>query len=54
MRYAILGAGFIAPINAAALLALEGTEICCIANRTIEKAEAMREKLGLSCPVYAD
>lgn len=54
MRYAILGAGFIAPINAAALLACEGAEICCIANRTTEKAEAMREKLGLSCPVYAD
>ena len=54
MRYAILGAGFIAPINAAALLSCEGAEICCIANRTIEKAEAMREKPGLACPVYAD
>lgn len=54
MRYAILGAGYIAPINAAALLSCEDAEIVCIANRTKEKAEAMREKLGLSCPVYTD
>ena len=54
MRYAILGAGFIAPINASALMKCDGAEICCIANRTIEKAEAMRERLGLSCPVHAD
>ena len=54
MRYAILGAGYIAPINAAALMECEEAEIVCIANRTEEKALLMREKLGITCPVYTD
>ena len=54
MRYAILGAGYIAPVNAAAILACEDAQIVCIANRTAEKAEAVKQKLGLSCPVYTD
>ena len=54
MRYLIFGAGFIAPINTAALLECGDAEICCIANRTRKKAEAMRDNLGLSCPVYTD
>ena len=54
MRYAVLGAGFIAPINAAAVMRCEGAEICCIANRTAENAEKMKAKLGLSCPVHTD
>ncbi len=54
MRYAILGAGYIAPINAAALMKCEDAEIALIANRTREKALAVRSQLGLSCPVYTD
>lgn len=54
MKYAILGAGYIAPINAAAILECEEAEIVCIANRTREKAVMMAEKLGLSCPIYTD
>lgn len=54
MRFLIFGAGFIGPINTKALMECEGVTIAGVCNRTASKAEAMCEKLGLSCPVYTD
>ena len=54
MRYAVIGAGYIGPINTAALMACPDVEIVAVANRTEEKAQALCRSLGLSCPVYTD
>lgn len=54
MRIAILGTGFIGPINTKALMACPETEIVAVANRTAEKAQKMCADLGLSCPVFTD
>ena len=54
MRFAIIGAGYISPINTRALMAFDDVEIVGISNRTVAKAEAMRDSLGLNCPVYSD
>ena len=54
MRFGIIGAGYIGPINTGALMEVPGAEIAAAANRTAEKAEAMCDALGLACPVYSD
>ena len=54
MRFAIIGTGYIGPINTAALLTCPEAEIAAVYNRTRSKAAAMCEKLGLSCPIYTD
>lgn len=54
MRFGIIGAGYIAPINTRALLEFPETQIVGIANRTAQKAEALREKFQLTCPVFTD
>lgn len=54
MRFGIIGAGYIGPVNTAALMEVPGVEIAAAANRTAEKARAMCEKLHLDCPVYHD
>jgi len=54
MRFAIIGAGFIGPINTAALAQCEDVQIVAIANRTVSKAQAICDKLGLDCPVFGD
>ncbi len=54
MRIAVIGAGYIGPVNTKALLECSGVEIAAIANRTVEKAKRLCTGLQLSCPVYAD
>lgn len=54
MRFAIIGAGYIGPINAAALMEIPDAQIVAVANRTVEKAQALCSGLHLQCPVYAD
>ena len=54
MRFGLIGAGFIGPLNAAALLEYPGAEIAAVANRTVSKAQALCAGLGLECPVYSD
>ena len=54
MRFAIIGAGYIGPINTAALMEVQDAEIAAVSNRTLEKAQALCAGLGLRCPTYAD
>ena len=54
MRFGVIGVGYIGPINVPALIAMPEVEIVAMANRTVTKAEALCEKLGLRCPVYSD
>lgn len=54
MRFGVIGVGYIGPINVPALMAMPEAEIVAMANRTVAKAEALRDKLGLQCPVYSD
>lgn len=54
MRFGVIGVGYIGPINVPALMAMPEVEIVAMANRTVAKAEALCEKLGLRCPVYSD
>lgn len=54
MRFGIIGTGYIGPVNTGALIEVPGVEIAAVANRTAEKARAMCQSLGLSCPVYSD
>lgn len=54
VRFGVIGAGYIGPVNTSALKEVPGAVIAAAANRTVEKAEAMCRGLGLDCPVYQD
>lgn len=54
MRFGVIGVGTIGPVNVKALQTLPEVEIVAFANRTASKAEALRDSLGLKCPVYTD
>ena len=54
MRFAIIGTGYIGPINTSALMECRDAEVAAVANRTTAKAEKMCADLGLHCPIYSD
>ncbi len=54
IRLAVVGAGLIAHSNVLAAIATGDFEIAAICNRTLSKAEAFRDKYGLTCPVFQD
>jgi len=54
MRFGMIGAGFIARPNGAALIAQPSARLAAIANPTLAKAEQVARDLGAGCPVYAD
>jgi predicted dehydrogenase len=51
---AIVGCGMIARFHARALGDVPGTRVAALVSRTTERARAMADELGLSCPLFTD
>jgi predicted dehydrogenase len=54
LRFAMMGAGFIAGPNAAALVAQPGVRLVAISNPTLSKAARIANDTGSDCRLYAD
>ena len=54
MKVAIIGTGWIAKANGLALSRLPDVTLVAMANRTISKAEKLRQELSVNCPIYTD
>lgn len=54
LRFAVIGAGFIAGPNTEALVAQPGVSLVAIANPTVAKAASLAERVGCSCRLYSD
>lgn len=54
LRFAMMGAGFIAGPNASALVAQPGVQLVAISNPTLSKAARIARDTGSDCRLYAD
>jgi len=54
IRFAMMGAGFIARPNGAALIAQPEVRLVAISNRTVSKAEKVAADIGADCKIYQD
>jgi predicted dehydrogenase len=52
LGFAIVGCGMIARFHARALAEVPGARVSGLVSRTAERAKAMADELGLSCPIY--